>query len=543
MDIQKGYFKSGTYTPKPYPAQSGFISRDLLAMVLFSAITITLYSHTLGSPFVLDDAANILNNQYIRVSELTWDTVYDAALKSLRSKRPLSNISLSLNYYFGQYNVLGYHLFNIMVHIASGMVLYFFIKITFRIHCPSRCQNRLIPFMAALIWLVHPVQTQAVTYIIQRMTSMAALFYLLSLFLYAKARMLCVQNKTETVKRHPGFVYLFFFGSSLSGVLALCSKENAATLPFFIFLYEWFFFQNLDRKWLKKNVPRLLGIFLFFLFLSISYIGGNPVEKILSQYKTRNFTLAQRLLTEPRVVVHYITLLAYPHPSRLNLDYDFPLSLSLLNPVTTLLSLGIIAGMMILAIRIARSERVFSFCICWFLGNLVMESSVIGLEIIFEHRLYLPSMLAFILPACLFFSYIRSDRLSKVILCIVIAILSFWTYQRNIVWRNEVSLFADCTRKSPNKERPHTCLGTSLIRAGRNEEALVVLSKAIQLNPKSAFAHNNYGVALSLNGKLEEAIRHFQEAIRILPIYVEAKKNLEKAFEYQKTEKGMQQKP
>jgi len=366
------------------------------------------------------------------------------------------------------------------------------------------------------------------------------LFYLLSIFLYAKARMLCVQKKTETVKRSPGFVYLFFSGSFLSGVLALCSKENAATLPFFIFLYEWFFFQNLDRDWLKKNGTRLFGIFLIFLFLAVIYIGGNPVEKILSQYKTRNFTLVQRLLTEPRVVVHYITLLAYPHPSRLNLDHDFPLSVSLLSPVTTLLSLGILTGLIAVAILIAKKERVFSFCIIWFLGNLVMESSVIGLEIIFEHRLYLPSMPVFILPTCLFFSYFKSERLSKVILCTVILILSFWTYQRNSVWRNEVTIFADCARKSPNKARPQNCLGAALMKVGRNEEALTVLSKAVRLNPESAYAHNNYGVALSLNGKLEEAIHHFQEAIRILPIYVEAKSNLEKALTYRETEKEIQ---
>ncbi len=525
---------------KPYPAHSGFINRDLLAMVLFSAITITLYSHTLGSPFVLDDISNVLQNQYIRISELTWDTVGDAAWKSLRSKRPVANISLALNYYMGRYNVFGYHLVNIIIHIASGIVLYFFFEITFRIHSPPRCQNRFIPFVAALIWLVHPVQTQAVTYIVQRMTSMAALFYILSMLLYAKARMLCFQKGPKSENKERGYAYLFFSGSFLSGVLALCSKENAATLPFFVFLYEWFFFQNLDRKWLKKNGTLLFGVFLFFLFLSIIYVSGNPVEKIASQYKTRNFTLTQRLLTEPRVMIHYLTLLVYPHPSRLNLDYDFPLSLSFLNPVTTLLSLGMLAGMIIFAILIAKRERLLSFCICWFLGNLIMESSVIGLEIIFEHRLYLPSMLAFIFPVCLFFNNIKSERPAKAILCIVIIVLSFWTYQRNKVWKNEVSLFTDCAWKSPNKERPHNCLGAALMKVGRNEEARIALSKAVRLNPESASAHNNYGVALSLNGRVEEAIYHFQEAVRILPIFVEAKRNLAKALVYRKTEKDIQ---
>ncbi|MBA4369482.1 MAG: hypothetical protein C0403_17790 [Desulfobacterium sp.] len=538
MDLQQDVISPVLLKRKPYRSDSGFISRDSLVLLLFAAITIILYSHTLNSPFVLDDAANILENRYIRISSLTWEDLYNAAFKSLRSKRPLSNISIALNYYIGRYNVLGYHLFNIVIHIATGIVLYLFLKLTFRVHSPSRCQNKFIPFFVTLIWLVHPVQTQAVTYIVQRMTSMSALFYLLSMLLYANGRSLSLQGIVKKGIREGRRPYFYFFGSFVTGGLALCSKENAATLPFFIFLYEWFFFQNLDRKWLKQNRICFFWIFFLLLLFVILYMGENPVEKIVSQYETRNFTLSQRLLTETRVVVYYITLLVYPHPSRLNLDHDFPLSISLLSPVTTLLSLGILAGLIAVAILIAKRERVFSFCIFWFLGNLVMESSVIGLEIIFEHRLYLPSMLVFILPACLFFSYFKSENLSKVILCAVILILSFWTYQRNSVWKNEVSLFTDCTRKSPNKERPYTSLGTSLIRAGRNEEAVITLSKAIQLNPKSAFAHNNYGVALSLTGKVKEAIPHFQEAVRILPIYVEAKRNLERAFRYQKTSRG-----
>lgn len=520
----------------PCPGSKGFIGRDLLALVLISAITITLYSHTLGSPFVLDDAENIRNNPNNRISTLTWDSLYNAAFKSLRSKRPLSNISLAFNYYIGGYNVLGYHLFNILIHVASGVVLYLFIQVTLRIHSPSPCHDRFVPLIVALLWVVHPVQTQAVTYIIQRMTSMAAFFYLLSMFLYVKARMHCLEDNPQTGIGKRGYPYVYYLGSLLSGVSALCSKENAATLPFFLFLYEWFFFQNLDRKWLKQKGIWFGGIFILFLFLVMVYTSGNPVEKILSQYDTRNFTMEQRLLTETRVVIFYITLLCYPHPSRLNLDHDFPLSVSLLDPVTTLLSLVVLAGLMMIAIRIAKKEKVLSFGILWFFGNLVMESSVIGLEIIFEHRLYLPSMLVFVMPVCFLCHHIKTEWIGKGILCIAIALFSFWTYQRNAVWKNEVSIFTDSVRKSSDKERPHTNLGAALIRAGKHEEAGLILSRAVRLNPESAVAHNNYGVALSLGGNINEAIHHFEEAIRLLSIFQEAKSNLKKAFEYREME-------
>jgi tetratricopeptide (TPR) repeat protein len=116
-------------------------------------------------------------------------------------------------------------------------------------------------------------------------------------------------------------------------------------------------------------------------------------------------------------------------------------------------------------------------------------------------------------------------------------VFSIWTYQRNQIWKDEITLFTDCVQKSPNKARPHISLGIALIRAGRNDEAMIVLSKAVQLNPKSASAHNSYGVALSIGGDFEQAIPHFEEAIRILPIYKEAKHNLDKALAYQEEEK------
>jgi hypothetical protein len=141
--------------------------------------------------------------------------------------------------------------------------------------------------------------------------------------------------------------------------------------------------------------------------VALMYLGTHPVEKILSGYKARDFTPAQRVLTQFRVVIFYITLLIFPHPSRLNLDHDFPISNSLIDPVTTILSIGVIVGLMGLAIYKGKKERLLSFCILWFLANLVIESSVIGLEIIFEHRMYLPFMLLSLMAVTLAYRYIK----------------------------------------------------------------------------------------------------------------------------------------
>ena len=194
-------------------------------------------------------------------------------------------------------------------------------------------------------------------------------------------------------------IYLWFAGCFLAGILAMGSKESTAMLPVFIFLYEWYFFQDLDKSWFKRQLKYLVAIVLLFCFVAGFYLGFDPLGKFntLRDYVFKEFTIGQRLLTQTRVVLYYLSLIFYPNPSRLNLDHDFPLSYSLFDPFTTFLSLIIIVGLIALGLYLARRQRLISFCIFWFFGNLVIESSVIPLALIFEHRLYLPSMFVFLL--------------------------------------------------------------------------------------------------------------------------------------------------
>jgi hypothetical protein len=168
------------------------------------------------------------------LSRLTLGEIIEAGFGSGSSNRPVAKISFALNYYFHQYDVGGYHVVNILIHIIAGILLYFFVRATLNLPTLRSTYEtyRWLPFLTALIWIVHPLHTQSVTYIVQRMNSMAALFYILSLFLYIKAR-----TAKEKRKR-----WSLFSVCILSGLLALGSKENAATLPFFIVLYEWYFF-------------------------------------------------------------------------------------------------------------------------------------------------------------------------------------------------------------------------------------------------------------------------------------------------------------
>jgi tetratricopeptide (TPR) repeat protein len=459
------------------------------------------------------------------MERLTLKGLWQAGFDSPLSRRPVANISFALNYYLGGYHLFGYHLVNIVIHLITGWLLFYWLNITLVLCSYHRRSAFWIAVVTATIWLVHPLQTQSVTYIVQRMNSLAALFYLLSLVLYARGRVVQRQQTDSTWK-----VYCLFGGSFLAGVLALGSKEIAATLPVFIFLYEWYFFQGLSVGWIRKHIWVIVAVFVVLGGIALIYLGDHPLGRILGGYGRRDFTLEQRLLTQLRVVMFYFSLLLFPHPSRLNLDHDFSLSHSLLDPVTTVVSLVFLANMLILAVVFARKERLLSFCVLWLLGNLVIESSVIGLELVFEHRMYLPSMLAILVVVILVHRYVGHRWAVIALVCAVTAVFSVWTYQRNRVWQDEITLLTDCIKKSPRKVRPYSALGIAYYKRGDMDNAKSYFIKSLSIEPNYARAHNNLGVVLAMEGDFDGAIMHFEAALKLVPDFLDATNNLKRAL-------------
>jgi tetratricopeptide (TPR) repeat protein len=489
---------------------SGLLSRyETLFLLSLALIVILIYANTLGSPFVFDSRSNIESNPHIRISEITLNSLADVAFNSNAQQRPLSILSFALNYYLHGYNVVGYHVVNILIHISTGFLLYFLVKSTFSTPVPkSRYDNGMwIAFFTAAVWMVHPLQTQSVSYIVQRMNSLAAMFYVLSILLYARFRL-------SGRQRHRWWLLSFCI---LSGALALASKQIAALLPVFIMVYEWYFFQDLDLKWLKKHMLLLIGCFLAVFVIGMFFLGGDPLNIILAGYKERDFTLTERILTQPRVIMFYFSQLLWPHPSRLNLDHDFPLSNSLLDPMTTLFSIIIIAALVGLAVAAARKQRLLSFCILWFFGNLVIESTIIGLEIVFEHRVYLPSMMFSLAVALAVCRWVKPAWLQAVLLCVLVAVGAIWTYERNGVYSDRITFWQDCVSKSPGKARPYNNLGVALADRGRHEEAIQNYRKAIELDPRYQDPVENIGLSLAEQGKMEESIAYFLKALEMDP--------------------------
>lgn len=498
--------------------------RHVFAVLLLMAAGVLVYSNTFQSPFVFDDINFITRNDpHVHMTAFSWAAIKEAALEGQPRHRYLPNISFAVNYYFGRENPFGYHLVNLGIHILTGIFLFFLFQATLFI-CSDEKDGRLpsikpsfktvssdwAAFFGAMLWLVHPVQTNAVTYMCQRMTSMAALFFVLSLLLYVTGRRFFRNGRFKAS-------LAFFAGCVVSGIFAVASKENAGTLPMFILLYEWFFFQNLKKLRSVRPLAWIVVGAIVFIGITVHFMGFDPVARILASYGRRDFTLPQRVMTEFRVVVYYLSLLVFPHPRRLILDHDYPLSHSLATPISTIFSLGAIIGLLVLAIYAAKKDRLLSFGILWFLGNLVIESSIIGIEIIYEHRTYLPGMFLFLAFSRMVIRVIGTRmRWAGIVLTVLVLVLSLWAYQRNSIWQTETSFWTDNVQKSPGKARPYQNLAYSLQAKGDYTGAIANYQKSLAITPHPT-AYANLGLCFESLGYYSDAVEAYSRSLKIRP--------------------------
>ncbi|MFP4445257.1 MAG: tetratricopeptide repeat protein [Desulfosudaceae bacterium] len=479
------------------------------------ALVFLLYFSSLKAPFVLDDLPNIPENSHIRLIDISADRLADIFCGP-SSHRPAAMASFAANYYFHRYQVTGYHLTNMMIHALTAFFVLLLARQTLRL---NRLEYTWTPLLAALLWLVNPIQVQAVTYIVQRMAALATLFYLISLVSYIQAR----RYQRSPAPRQQAKAPLFFMGCVVSGLLALASKPVAATLPLAIYFYEWFFLQQQCKIPLKKYIKWADVAIVLFLLAALLYCNGHIIDTIQATYDKAAFTLPQRLLTQPAVVIYYVSLIVYPHPDRLHLIYDFPLARGFGQPAAALIALIALAVLLMAAIYMVRKYRLLSFSLLWFLGTLTIESSFIGLAMVYEHRLYLPSVFPCIAVAGLFAGAIRKtprkswQAAGLVLVLVSIGCWSAWTIQRNIVWRNRANLWRDNTAKAPHIAAPYSNLGFALLHENRNHEAISVLSKALQIAPDLTKPRRNLALAYWRINDKEKALDHCRRALASAP--------------------------
>ena len=485
--------------------------RDLsgLYLVLLLLLGWLAYAHTLNVPFYFDDYDNIVENPAIHIHRLTPAAIHRAAFDSPMHNRPLAYLSFAANYYFGRYRVAGYHLVNIALHLGTGVLLFWLVRVTLALADPKARAHPAAALWIALIWLLHPLQTQAVTYIVQRMMVMAGFFYLLALCLYVAGR----RTGDRAVR------WCFWSGSAIAGVCALASKEVALTLPASIWLYEWFFFQEGRRCWLRRSLFPTAVVGLALAGLALVYTNFHPFKVIAGSYQNLDFSLCQRLLTQPRVILFYISLVLWPHPGRLALLHPIEVSRGWNAPPETLAAFLILAALVLVGFWLMRKDRIIAFALFWFLGNLIIESSVIGLEMVYEHRLYLPTLfvglvLYRILDFCL-------GRWSNWPVLLIMAgfcwVLGFWTVDRNQVWTDPVAFWTQTVQRAPSSARARNNLAGAMMRRQQFAPAVGELMASLALDAEQVAAYLNLAEAYRQMNNSQAALNAYHRALALAP--------------------------
>jgi len=511
--------------------------------ILLAVILLSSYSNSFYTSWQLDDKPNILANDPIQITELYPSQLIGSMYARPGSGgfyRPVPCLTFAINWFFGQTDVFGYHIVNFSIHFFAALALFLTIKTLFdspRLrNSYKQHETDLIAGLTTIYWALNPIQTQAVTYIVQRMASLAALFAILALLCYLKARL-----SEQSAKR---IVFLLF--SATSYILAVLSKENAAALPLTIpFIEALFFSSGTNRSYLLKGGFWLFGGLILCVFAGFAVRPEGP-DFILNYYANRPFTLSERVLTETRILIFYLSQIFYPAPWRLSVEHDIILSTGLFSPWSTAGAILCIFSLLATSYLFHKKHPLVSFAIVFFFINHLIESTVIPLELIFEHRNYLPSIFIF-LPLSQGVNYIIYHQQIKAIVrhsiiftvVTIVTLFGYSTYLRNISWKSEESLWLDAMHKAPNSARPLATLAIKLAWSENPSEAKY--RKALELTEKTlsmrmgrkrldAAQLGNMASILTKIGQNEHAIDYYKQALKIAPEDAGIRFNLAKTY-------------
>ena len=523
-----------THSAETLPGKSGMLQRYYVHLILIAVLGFLAYSNTFNVPFQWDEHNFIVENPIIKNLDyfLEPSKAEGFELYSAVRNRYIGYLTFALNYRLHGFDVTGYHIVNLTIHLLNAMLVYLLVILTFRTPflrvSALREKSGYIALFTALLFVSHPIQTEAVTYIFQRLASLAAFFCLLSIAVYIKSRL----SEKNSVK------YSFYALSVISAILAMKTKENAFILPIAIVLYEYFFFNGKINKRLLWLIPLLLTM----LIVPLTIIGlDRSAGEIISGLDSatvgyKDVSRGDYLLTQFRVIVTYIRLLFFPINQ--TIDYDYPIYTSFFDPPVILSFLFLLslmggAGYLLYRSRFSdRAVRLAVFGISWFFLALAMESSIVSIAtVIDEYRVYLPSVGAFaaMAVAAIFFLKKLHSRFSIVFALALISIPVIFagaTYARNRVWQSEVNLWADVVKKNPQYPRAQYNLAKSYLDEGMLDKAMAHFWIVLKLRPDDADTHTNIGVIYSRKGLLDEAIKHHLIASRLNPNLAEPHINL-----------------
>ncbi len=531
--------------------------RPYLYLLLFIVLGFTIYSGVFNAPFVFDDGLYIVQNPPVRDLSHFLD---------FSGTRYIGFLSFAVNYAIGALDVTGYNLTNIGIHIINAFLVYLMLLLLARTPYMAgfldSATASVMPLLAGLIFLTHPIESQAVCYVTQRFASLATLFYLLSIVFYLRYRL-----GVGVKGRRLGGIF-FYLVSLAACILAQKTKEISFTLPVVIVLCELTFFAWRERSLLARLravFPFLLTLLIIPLTLLLTTSPDIPIEpgaggeelelhalvggattaaSVVRDYQVQEMmelSSYEYFSTQLRVIVTYMRLLILPAGQNLLYDYPKYTNIFSLPVLLSLVFLSVFLFTVLLLFLLSRGGRsplglIGAFGGLWFFITLSIESSVIPIKhLIFEHRLYLPSIGAIILfSAIVIFLlkklpvglFLKPQKAPLIFTVIITIILSVATYRRSLVWADELTLWEDVVSKSPALSTAQNNYAKALEATGDKEAAMKHYQEAVRLRPTFAEAHNNIGSLYYAEGDNVMAVTHFNLALSLNPTLAEAHNNI-----------------
>ena len=488
------------------------------ALALLLCVTAVAYLNSFRGSWHFDDEKAILENPRIKHVENI-----PKLLTRYYLSRGVLQATFALNYHFGGTDVFGYHLVNLILHMSVVVLLYLTLCDLTSVGTRSPLLRRYLPLASALIFAVHPVNTETVTYIVSRSSLLASFFYILGFFLFIKA----VRSG-----RKPHTKVALIFGCGLAFLLGAGTKAIIITLPAMCVAYLYYFVAEernplrfvLRYWWQFLGLASLAGAYFTYRHLHGGIIASIPDATV------RSFHV--NLLTEMNVIVRYYLVRLFL-PVGLNIDPDFPIYTSLLDP-RSLLSAAALAGIVYTILRTFREDRLLSFGLTWFLIAISPTSSFIPLlDVAAEHRLYLPGLgFSVVIPYIIFKLTGTRPELAFGALGAVVLGFCIGTIKRNEVYESPLALWTDTVKKSPNKARPHNNLADSYEKLGRLDDALREYKLIVEeIDPNYMRAYYGMGNVYLKKGQLKEAIRYYHMALKMHPGFAPAYNNLGIAYD------------
>ncbi len=504
--------------------------RAVLAAGMILAAGAAVYLNSFAGVFLYDDAITILKNPSIRSLWPPWDAMW-STFDTTSTSRPILNLTLALNYAASGLEVWSYHLLNLIVHLLAGLALFGVVR---RALLTERMRERFagaswsIALVVALVWVVHPLQTRSVTYIVQRGESLMGLFFLLTLY--------CAIRGSSPPHRRRWTVL-----AVLACALGMGTKEVMVGAPLIVLLFDVVFGGEPLREVLRRRRALYAGLAATWVILG-ALVAANPHGRSVG-FGFAGVTPVQYAMTQFGVIAHYLRLAIWP--DELCFDYAWPIA----RTVGEILPWAVlIAGMVAATVFALLRRSAWGFAGAWFFLILAPSSSILPIvtEVAAEHRMYLPlAAIDAAMVACVHMAGVcfrgrllppgpRTAMIARIatasLVTAVVATLGYLTARANTDYHSEVGMWRDVVAKRPDNHVALHSLGHALDRRDETDEAISWYRKALRANPDYPAAHNNLGSVLMEKGEIEAAIGELEEAIRLEPDYAQAHGNLGVAY-------------